>query len=106
MILGLQYIIDANNTTYLRGVGVRDLLGVNPVFWLLVFRVVNLLSGVEGGSKVLEEVAGVVAFTVEGDVVGAVGTGVHVSVYHMRAQSPNETNLLENESVEVGELLN
>ena len=70
------------NRTDLRGVRVRNTLGVDPVLGLLVFGVVNLLRRVDRWLEVLEEVASVVALAVEEHIVCVVGTnGVHVSTF-------------------------
>lgn len=62
--------------TYLRSVRVSDSLGVDPVFGLLVLRVLDLSWWVDGWVKVFEETSGLFAVSVDKDLVGAVGARV------------------------------
>lgn len=59
--------------TNLLGIGIGDLLLINPVLRLLVLWVFNLLGRVDFGSEVLEEVTEVLTLTVESDIVGVIG---------------------------------
>ena len=59
--------------TNLRSVWVGNSLSVNPIFWLLVLRVIDFLGRVDRWIEVLEQAASVLALTVEADVVGVVG---------------------------------
>jgi len=56
----------------LRSVGVSDPLGVNPVFRLGVFGIVDFSGRVDGRLKVLEKGTGFLALAVEKDFVGVV----------------------------------
>jgi hypothetical protein len=65
--------------TNLGSFGVGDSLVVNPVRRLRVLGVVDLLGRVDGGLEVLEEAAGLLADTVEENLVGVVGSACKLS---------------------------
>lgn len=55
------------------GVGVRDLVLVNPILGLLVLGIVDLLRRVEGRLEVLEQATSLLALAVDENIVGVVG---------------------------------
>jgi hypothetical protein len=59
----------------LRGIGVRDALGIHPIFGLLILRIINLGGWVDWGSETLKEVTSIDAFTVDQDVISIIRAG-------------------------------
>lgn len=57
-------------------IGVSDSLSIDPIFGLRVVGVVDFLLRVDSRLEVFEEVSGIMALTVEENVIGIVGAEV------------------------------
>jgi len=86
----------------LGGLRVRNPSLINPIFRLLVFRVVDFLGRIDGGFEIFEEASSFGALTVERNIIGIIGADYK----KVEQDSTNKVGYLqESESKKVGMLV-